>query len=217
MIKIIAEAGCNWTSLGEAKSFIYQSKQLGLFATKFQIFNHENIKELPHLENLILYKEDVAELFYYGQDIGQEVFFSVMFPEAVDWCQALSVPMYKIRHKDSKNLDLISKCIKTGKPTFISYHDYEPCFLPFNIYPIYCVPSYPADIEEYKKGFGAGYYRGISDHTKDCELLKFWYDILKKEPIFMDLYFEKHVCLTKDCLESEWSCTFDQLREVLGK
>jgi sialic acid synthase SpsE len=50
-------------------------------------------------------------------------------------------------------------------------------------------------------------YKGVSDHTPDFELF------LKHSKGYE--YWEKHVCLTKDCIEAEWSVTFEELEAVL--
>ena len=47
-----------------------------------------SVKE--HCLSIMLTKEKAKELFDYGQSIGQEVFFTPMFPEAVEWCEEIS-------------------------------------------------------------------------------------------------------------------------------
>jgi len=218
MIKIIAEAGCNWRTFDEAFDFIYQSKRLGLFATKFQIFNKELIKDNQNflkLQDLILDKEDVAELFYYGQEIDQEVFFTPMYPEAVDWLEELQIPYYKLRYLDRWNMELTTKILETNKPLFISFNYNESIYLENihkNIIPLFCIPEYPAKIDFFPFSIRYGFndhYKGISNHN-GLELLKICLEHQRYE------YHECHVMLDgTEPLENDWSVSFSELKEVL--
>lgn len=228
---IICENGCNFKDIKEAKLMIKRAKEItdktGVKTlSKFQIFNESNIRDAnpeyqEFLRSITLDYEKAKELFEYGKSIKQEVFFTPMFLEAVDWCEYIGVNYYKIRFKDQDNLELIDyifndmELLFTTEKIFIStdspnlYHRLG--FIPFS-----CVPKYPAKFEDYysiRRHFEKTYYQGISDHTPDFELLEY---ALKWEHLREDVYyFEKHVCLTKDCLESQWSSTFKELEEVL--
>lgn len=209
-MKIICEAGCNFKDLGEAKLFIDKSKELGLFATKFQLYNEELIKEHKEyrfLSSIQLSWGSACELFEYGKEIGQEVFFSCMFEEAIDWCNSLNIKYCKIRHKDQYNYSLLWKAFLSNMICFIST-DY---FIPFrtNFIPFFCIPKYPASIKDYQLPKNV-FYQGISDHTSNLQLLK---NIIQEKRLN---YFEKHMKLNDDCLESEWSVTFEELAEVLN-
>jgi len=226
MLKIIAEAGCNWTTMKEAFKFIEKSKELGLWATKFQIYNKENIKSNPNkifLESIRITKTKAYYLLKYGEQIGQNVFFSVMYPEAVDWLEELQVSYYKIRYKDQNNVNLLEKIASTKKPTFLSCdQSYLNWYSLKNMkvdvdYPrfLYCVPKYPAVYNDYLRNMPTSsqmkMFAGISDHTSDLRLLEeaMWHGVL---------YFEKHLMLDgTEPLEKDWSVSFSQLREVLNK
>jgi len=224
MLKIIAEAGCNWTTMEEAKQFIDESKKLGLWATKFQLFDKDLIRDNPNfliLQDLILDLEDVNELFLYGQDIGQEVFFTPMYYNAIEICEQIGVHYYKIRYADRNNVDLLNPIALTGKPTFLSC---DQSYLNWDIlknmkvdkdYPrfLYCVPKYPAVYNDYLRNMPTQsqmrMFAGISDHTSDLRLLEeaIWHGVL---------YFEKHLMLDgTEPLEKEWSVSFSELKEVL--
>ena len=72
---------------------------------------------------------------------------------------------------------------------------------------LYCVPSYPATIKDYlcNELFDI---ESVSDHTIDLRLFEI-------SQMLGFNYFEKHMCLDKNCLESAWSSTFQELKEVL--
>lgn len=207
MINIIAECGCNWDNMADASDMIIEAKKSGCWTAKFQLFTRKEAPDLP--EHLYLTKHRAKWLFNVGKDIGIPVFFTPMFLEAVDWCEGIGVSMYKIRYKDRENMELIEKVLDTGKPCFISI-DFIPQLKGKQIRYLYCIPKYPATREDY--GLPSDFwwnYMGISDHTPDTKLLK---DMLFHRTVE---YFEKHVKLDDDCLESAWSITFEQLVEVL--
>lgn len=209
---IIAEAGCNWRTLEEAFQFIDKSKELGLWATKFQLFTNDMIKDNPNflrLQDLILDLEDIKELFYYGQEIGQEVFFTPMY-DCISELEEIGVNYYKIRYADRYNNKLLEKITQTGKTCFISqsFVDLETHGINFydsrNLFPLYCIPNYPAKFTDYRF-----LCLGMSDHTGTPELLR----LCKK---MGTVYHEIHVKLdgTKP-LEDAWSISFAELEEVL--
>lgn len=210
-MKIIAECGVNWKNLEEAKLMIRKSKEVGCWATKFQLYNEEvirNHKYYKFLKSIMLDFDIAKELFDYGKSINQEVFFSCMFPEAVDWCEDVGVKYYKIRFKDRNNFNIIDKIKDTCKPYFrsVGYKEYN---LGIDEISLFCIPKYPTTVYDYiKEIWDILFYKGISDHTSTTELIYF-----ALEHNFE--YFEKHVKLTEDCIESAWSVTFEELAEVL--
>lgn len=216
-MKIIAECGCNYKNMEEAKEMIRECKRLNIFLCKFQIFNEDNIKDIEDpkvrefLRSIMLDYDKAKELFDYGREIGQEVFFTPMFENAVDWLFELKVPYCKIRYKDNDNETLILKIIKAHfYKVFISTQNPSQFFSNFKR--LFCIPTYPAPIEKYN-GIDIRFFHGISDHTNSINLLKGWYNKFKNYSF--GWYIEKHVCLTKDCLEKDWSCTFKELEEAL--
>jgi len=190
---------------------IKKSKELNLFATKFQLYNEDTIKDskdYKFLKAIMLDYNKTKELFEYGQSVKQEVFFTPMYLEAVDILEEIGVNYYKIRFKDNNNWELIEKILKIKKQCFISVKN-DPHQIPFKS--LFCVPKYPATYQDYDIGIeNLNLFNGISDHTNTLQLLK------ECNLDFTDkYYFERHMCLDKNCLESAWSSTFQELGEVL--
>jgi sialic acid synthase SpsE len=221
-MKVIAEAGVNFHSLEEAIEMINRSKEAGCWATKFQMYNDELIKDHPKrsfLKSIMIDKTTAVILLEHGREIGQKVFFTPMFPEALDWCEGLGISIYKIRYADQSNLELVNQLFNSLElfrydECFIST-DYPNLYYQLGFYPLFCVPKYPATFEDYKwirRKYDSSHYLGISDHTPDLELLKYF---RKYDDELFDIYFEKHVKLNWNCLEAAWSVTFKELEEVL--
>jgi len=216
MLKIIAECGCNFKNLKEAKEMIKRSKEIGCWASKFQLFSENEIQGNPYhdfLKTIIFDYEKANELFQYGKSIEQEVFFTPMYyPEAIEICEKIGVNYYKIRCKDSNNEELIDLVDLTDKPFFISY-DHEPEKVYLNGIDLLCVPKYPAKFIDYPSNLFR-IFNGISDHTSCSCLLEYVLNYKHFTP-FWQGYFEKHVKLNNDCLENKWSISFDDLEKVI--
>ena len=215
MTEIVAECGVNWNTMEDAFEMIRQSKLAHASYTKFQIFNEETIKDSPlqkELTPLILTKEDVQDLYDYGKEIEQSVFFSCMFEESVDWCEEIGVNIYKIRFADRYDYDLIYKVLATHKQVLMSIDlDYRAMEFDHNhrITFLYVVPQYPANEKDYiftQSTFK--YFSGISDHTPGLE-------VAKKALSLGANIIEKHVKLNDQCIENDWSVTFDELRNFV--
>lgn len=207
-MRVIAECGVNWRSFDEARLMIQKAKDAGCWAAKFQLFTKKEAPNLP--EHLYLSHGQAEMLFDTGKhEVGIEVFFTPMFLEAVDWCEQIGVNYYKIRYTDRHNKKLLKKIRKTKKFTMISMNleEIKKKYKNFLWYlPLFCVPKYPADLYDYYQGW---LFDGYSDHTPDLTLLK---DMFSMPWIKV---FEKHVKLDENCIESAWSVTFEQLKEVL--
>ncbi len=218
---IILENAINYNTLEEAMEMIQKGKEITTKTgvktmSKFQRYNKDNLLQVEDLEvreycrKRMLSKEDAWDLFDYGKSIGQEVFFTPMY-DCIAELEEMGIEYYKIRHFDRLNWELQLPIVKSMKPTFISMNskeDYRYIMKYANTFiPLYCVPSYPAKIEDYP--YILGHYQGYSDHVTDLELLKF----SMKNNIE---YFERHMCLTKEgCLEAEWASTFEELEVIL--
>lgn len=216
-MKIIAEAGCNWRTLKEAREFIRRSKALGLFATKFQLYNEDIIKDTPDynfLKYIMLDYEKAKELFEYGKSINQEVFFTPMYLEAVEWCKQLNVKYIKVRCNEKTEISV--KVKNSYIPFFISLEfGYSIAHYVMNCIPLVCVPKYPARFEDYLPDLTditkLNEFRGVSDHTPDLRLFK-----EVKNDFTNSYYWEKHMKLDGTTpLEDKWSVSFKELEEVL--
>lgn len=239
-MRIICEPAANWEGdLDKAKEFISESKRLGLWAIKFQLYD-EHVMQGPYYDYLKKSQLDYGmakELFEYGKSIDQEVFFTVMYEEAVDICERIEVNYYKIRYNDSpenferpssKKHILLKKVIETNKPYFTSRKSY--CiYSRGKALLLLCVPHYPANIIDYLFTDLDSYSRyrkfhGISDHTNNLTLFCYLRDhekLMKERNINCSnaqegYYFEKHIRLNgTHTLEDPWSITFEELEKVL--
>lgn len=219
-MKIIAECAINWHTLAEALGMILRAKEIGCWGVKFQIFNKENINNedlFERLECCVLDKLAVKKLFEYGKKIGIEMLFTPMFPEAVNWCEAAGVNYYKIRYMDRLNLKLYRKLKNSKKTILVSCQNprdtlyYNKAKYNNNIRFLFCIPCYPAPYNDYVMFYPQRekQFNGISDHTKDCRLLKYYKENYNLE------YFEKHIRIHENEIEQDWTCTFNQLEEVI--
>lgn len=212
-MRVIAECGVNWSNLKEAQEMIKQAYYAGAWAVKFQIFNNKIALKAGISHQLVIGKEKAGALLNYGKEVGIPIFFTVMYPEAMDWLFDLGVPFYKIRLADNTNCKLLIRILMTDKPFFISLNKPQDNILGVRTdkaLKLFCVPKYPSLLGDYDSYFKMkNHFNGISDHTADSLLLTYALKIN-----FID-YFEKHVKLNNRCLESNWSITFKELKEVL--
>lgn len=217
-MKIIAECGCNWDSLEQAKEMIRRSKEVGCFASKFQIYNEDVIKSSLHfdfLKSIMINKEIAEKLFNYGKSIKQEVFFSVMYPSAIEWLEnKIGVNYYKIRFADCQNEQIIKKIEKTKKPFFLSTNFKKKVISKSpNKIILYCSPHYPSLPYSYNIYFNDKLYlnknTGISSHCKGLKLLR-------KALEYNVSYFEVHLMLDDTHpIEEKWSLSFKELNKFL--
>lgn len=218
-IKIIGECAVNWNDLEEAKRLIKACKEAGIWACKFQLYNKANLRliEDPLVQEYCLRRmldyNSALELFEYGKSIGQEVFFTCMYPESVDICERIGVNYYKVRCFDKFNKKIIYKIIKTKKPYFVSVDGiFQDQKYDFGDFLLFCVPKYPANIKDYWEFFEfmPHDWNGISDHTSCTCLLQIAQEYGVK-------YFEKHVRMRDGFIEDPWSVKIEEIREVLRK
>lgn len=219
MTEIVAECGVNWRTKEEAFAMVKQCKACGISHAKFQIFNEETIKDSPlkkELTPLILTIEDVQELYEYGKEIGQSVFFTPMFLEAVFWLEEIgATEIIKIRHFDRYEYSIIEKALKTAKRVIMSVdkrYRMSPDLTLNNILKIdflLCVPKYPAEDKDYNfKCMDFDFFAGVSDHTKGL-------NVAKRVLECRGRVLEKHVMLSgTHPIEELWSVTFQELKEL---
>lgn len=196
-MKIIAECGVNFNSPEEAWKMIEKSKEAGCAYTKFQLYDETVIKDSPlrgELQKRMITREFAELLVEEGEADGQPVFFSTMFPEAVDWVAKIGVPFIKIRLADQSDVEIGTRANATGIPILSSIsaeyinnyltlhpetmHSYNDSHQQTKF--LYCVGSYPAHPDTYRflpsdfigsKRPGAHIIAGVSDHTKGNEIM----------------------------------------------
>lgn len=212
-MKIIAELGCNGKNIDEYREMIKACRDNSIDFVKLQLFNKEVALRANIPERLSFSYEDALELFEYGQSIHQEVFFTCCDLERIEWCEEIGVHYYKIRCADNNKSQLREKIRKTLKPYFISFEmeDSTKLFRNDNAKFLCCVPKYPAPMRSYNLAqILLSKFNGISDHTSDLRLLK------QSNKIFSDyFYFEKHMKLREDCIETQWSVFINDVGRIL--
>lgn len=157
---VIAECSVNWKDISEAKAMILAAKESGADMAKFQLYNYEVIKNSPIFDQLhqrMLGKDECVELIETGKSLGIPVFFSCMYPEAVDLVKELQVPAIKIRELDGRDVlkegslgkYIVDKALATGIPTYISREALpaDSNYL-YNATWVYCIPKYPPSVED---------------------------------------------------------------------
>ncbi len=195
---LIAEIGSNWDGDIElAKDHIAACKQAGADAVKFQLWKTDIIyPNNPENKKWEMSFEQFEELYCYAKGIGIMCFATPSYPEAVDFCEELKVPMYKIASvtsalKHPLAQETMEKVAATGKPVIISYgygNKTGDIFKDSFVIKLDCVSKYPAKIGDYGDPFRTN-YNGLSDHTIGTNnILKF----IKFNPWAI---IEKHVKL----------------------
>ena len=221
MLRMIAEFGVNWENREQAFFMMGQAFTLGIKYIKFQMFPKETVS--ADLQHMFMTEELAKELVETGKQYGQEVFFTPMYPEAVDLCEKIGVNYYKIRYFDRNNLIIYRKLKQTEKtPIFVSCDSKNPKdTIYYNMAKyqervsfLFCVPNYPAKYNDYRPLRNLTNFDGISDHTPDLELFKYFYVLEQTKPDSIK-WFEMHMCLDDNGYERKWSKTFEELKEVI--
>lgn len=218
----MAEFGCNWDNREQAYFMMGEAKALGINLIKFQLFTKEQVPK--KLEHMVIEEEFARELVETGRQYKQDIFFTPMYPAAVDMCERIGVKYYKIRYIDNKNLIIYRKIKKTKVPVFISCTSpKETIYWNMSKFQkrmkfLYCVPLYPAKRESYTinnrgKPIPIFFGGGISDHTPDLELFQI---CNQNEYRNRFDYFEMHIAFDEASHERKWSKTFEELKEIVG-
>lgn len=181
---IVAECGINWRDLSEAKKLIEIFGECGANACKFQMYEAEQVSTHPRakeLQSIVVTEDWAKELIAHGRACDTEVFFTPMYPDAVEMLKRLNVTRIKVRSKDATNADLLGKILATKKEVMVSvagdrldWDTLEEHGYRYKTRLLYCISKYPAKDDEVhlKNAFPAmrSYissvdYSGLSDHT----------------------------------------------------
>ena len=207
--KIIAEIGSNWNGdVKIGKKIIKQLKKIGANAAKFQMWraqdlynsNHPNWKEIKKSEFTFKHAQELKK---YSDKLNIDCFWSIFYPEAVDYLEKLHVKFYKIASRtsallDHNSLETMNAIAKTKKPVIISMgfggnkKKIKIIFKNNKKYFLYCISKYPTKIQELNFNLMKK-YNGFSDHTEDS-LAPLLYAIKSKSQKKIK-FLEKHVSI----------------------
>ena len=205
--KIIAEIGSNWNGdIKVGKKIIRELKKSGVDAVKFQMWKANELYDSSHTNWNEIKKSELTckhakEFKKYSDKIGIDCFWSVFYPEAVDYLEKIGVKYYKIASRTSALLDKNSEdtmiaIAKTKKPVIISMGfggsktKIKNIFKNNKKYWLYCISEYPTDIKKINFKLMQK-YDGFSDHTED-NLAPLTYAIKSKHQKKVK-FLEKHV------------------------
>lgn len=188
---IVSECGINANGIYSfATKQIYESKQAGADAVKFQLYNtYELFKpDFPFFNDSLRGMFNDVEhrrLQNYANLENIEYFASPFHLWAVDVLESMGVKRYKVASRSVTDLELIKKIGETKKPVIISNglvsdRQLETAILKLghrNVTILYCVAKYPStpsdfdlsSISRLKKRFG--FPVGLSSHCPDVDFL----------------------------------------------
>ncbi|MBT89522.1 MAG: hypothetical protein CMN79_03410 [Spirochaetales bacterium] len=172
-VKIISEIHPqHFGSMSEIKRMIMQCKLAGCDYVKVQLYDSEKLfanKDRTYLE---INKREFKEIKTFSDNLGIETFASIFDNERLEWCEELSIKLYKIASRTVKeDINLCKKIISTDKLVIISLgmYDYKNKGVPFknsNVKYLYCVSKYPANLTDINMpDFENSFFSGFSDHT----------------------------------------------------
>lgn len=125
---------------------VRECKNAGVDYIKLQALSQELIDRHIELEwygKASVTPENVEQINSICEDCKISWFCTPCYPQAVDFLDPY-VPFWKIRKADNKKVDLINKCLDTGKTVYISCSRLDE--IPVEdklIKPIYCIKKYP--------------------------------------------------------------------------
>lgn len=225
--KIIGEIGSNHMgSIIQGKQLIDICKKIGCSCVKFQLWRaddlYKNTSIYDATKKLEISFDMGKQLFMHGKEKNIDVFFSVFYLDAIDFCEEIGVKYYKVAARSINDYDLLKKTASTKKPVFISLskeypHDLSKIkniFKKNNVIFMYTVSKYPPQLNDFSfNNFkeiiqnGGGY----SNHFIN----------LYASQIAMFLgasWIELHIMLEKGCEKSPdvvCSITTSQLKELI--
>lgn len=158
-MEIIAEIGSNHCGDFEiGKRLIDELYDSGITLIKMQLWKAEDLykgADYDKAKPFELSFELAEKFFKYCKEMCIDLFFSVFYEDAVDFCERIDVRHYKIAARTVENTKLVKKVLETGKPTYISfsslYGDPIKSYnsireLGYEFTPMYTVSKYPSHI-----------------------------------------------------------------------
>jgi len=205
---IVAEIASNWEgSISKAKKLIFDCKNAGANAVKFQIWRANDLYQKDHPEWNNIKKSEltfdkIKILKQYCDSIGIEFFSSVFYPDAVDFLESIKVKRYKIASRtctlnDPFSIETMKKIGTTKKHTIVSMgmggdkKKINQIFSKNKIQFCYCISKYPTKLNEIKWK-DAIKFDGFSDHTLGTTAPVI-FTLLHKQKGTKNIFIEKHI------------------------
>ena len=116
---IIAEIGSNWISLQGCIDSIWQAKECGADAVKFQMFTHEELYGVPGDDTFDLPRGFISELAQHCKAIDIDFMCTAFTADGVKFIDPF-VKMHKVASSSASNEDL-TDCVFKNTPSFDSY------------------------------------------------------------------------------------------------
>lgn len=206
--KVIAEIGPADGSVDYALKAVDDAKAAGCWAVKGQLYAADRLvtstaERYDHVGGTAQTQHEMfsgamaygewAKVKEYADEVGILFFASVFDWQAVEWCEAWEVPLYKVASGDITNRALIETVASTGKPIIMSTGASNPeeivaavhwtGYTPQKLVLMACTLRYPAQDADANIGrvstLGrvpgsirdgrAAYLTGYSDHTSSRE------------------------------------------------
>ena len=222
MVYLIAEIGVNWNGkIDLVKEMIFEAKNAGCNAVKFQSFSLEQVKEHPLKESLLkssINSKTVKKIFEITNDARMDFICTPMYSNAVKFLKDY-VSKFKIREYDGRQIvmnqrsEIFEKILDTGKEIIISSEQSpENCNFYNNskISWLYCVPKYPCTKDEvdFTK---LDKFDGYSNHCPDIQVP------IKAAHLGAKI-IEVHITSNKneDFIDNNVSFDYNELRTIIN-
>lgn len=205
MVNIILDLGSGNTcknDYGEVRKMLNAIHDID--TGKHKITIKWQLWEKPQGNNIKLDRSIFDWAYGYAQGLGYKTTASVFDKESLDYLLTHDVPFVKIAC--NKELYSLAGEVPRKYIVLVSTQDNYPALT----HGLYCVPKYPAPLEDYKKVFGSHKnhgWNGISDHTPSLELFKrveidtlVWYEMHYALKGQTGLDVESGVCKTPGML-----------------
>lgn len=196
-VTIIAEAGLNWKTHQDALELAEKAKKCGADIVKYQ--THFDWK------HPMMTKTEWHHLKMFCDELGI-IFMSTAWSfEAIDFLAEIGMTHWKIPSSEANNKKYLEKINEKYPAIAYISHGFNDSRVLFEFgcgcvtKHLYCVSKYPTEIKDLK-WFKENQlpYEGYSDHS--CGIIAPIIAACKGATII-----EKHICLTKDCIDADVS------------